>query len=721
MREPDDTSSDYHNLVDQVNKDSEIGKRIRHWNVVPLIAYVSTPRCVYLIYEFLNNGSLDKMLRDVREGHYVLDWPLEYKIAVGVANVLEYLHHVVTPNVIHQDLKTHNILLDQDTEVGIADFGLATLTYTTLVQMIKNIKNSSHPVREIVPTLIGSRHENQVLCVLNLAMFLVRACLRDTQVAIKKIVLEEPDDTSVDYHNLVEQVKAKTKSRKRIRHQNVIPLLAYVSTPRFVYFIYEFMNNGSLDKILRDVREGSFVLDWPLKYKIAVGVANGLEYLHYGVTPNVIHRDLKFDNILLDQDMEAGIADFGLATSILDSKTSLQMPNNNGTLGYIDPKYFSTRVLRRCSDVFSFGIFLAEMVTLMSPSSLTDTTLVQLINNIKNSAHPVREIDPTLIGSRHENQVLRVLNLAIRCVYLSYDFSNIGSLEKMRRDVREGRFVLDWPLKYKIVVGVANGLEYLHYGVTTNFVNRDLKPDNILLDPNIEAGIADFGLATLILDSETSLKMPDNNGTLGYIDLEYFSTWVLRRCSDVFSFGIFLAEMVMLTFPSSLTDFTLVQLINNIKNSALACVYLIYEFLNNGSLEKILTDVREGRSALDWPLEYKIVVGVANGIEYLHHGVTPNVIHQDLKPNNILLDQDIEAGIADFGLAMPILDKDYKVKKSKNKPKTDKKRKRQDKSEEWKPISKPDQPDNKERKSKLNYQVPRINNVKFSKFKVSFG
>ncbi|GJS58006.1 leucine-rich repeat receptor-like serine/threonine/tyrosine-protein kinase SOBIR1 [Tanacetum coccineum] len=126
LREPDDTSSDYQNLVDQVNKDSEIGKRIRHWNVVPLIACVSTPRCVYLIYEFLNNGSLEKMRRDVREGHYVLNWPLEYKIAVGVANGLEYLHHDVTLNVIHRDLKTHNILLDQDIEVGIVDFGLAT-------------------------------------------------------------------------------------------------------------------------------------------------------------------------------------------------------------------------------------------------------------------------------------------------------------------------------------------------------------------------------------------------------------------------------------------------------------------------------------------------------------------------------------------------------------------------------------------------------------------
>ncbi|GKA50899.1 leucine-rich repeat receptor-like serine/threonine/tyrosine-protein kinase SOBIR1 [Tanacetum coccineum] len=214
----------------------------------------------------------------------------------------------------------------------------------------------------------------------------------------------------------------------------------------------------------------------------------------------------------------------------------------------------------------------------------------------------------------------------------------------MRRDVREGSLVLDWPLKYKIVVGVANGLEYLHYGVTTNFVNRDLKPDNILLDPNIEAGIADFGLAT---------------------------------------FGIFLAEMVMLTFPSSLTDFTLVQLINNIKNSALA--YKPNKFLK--SLKIVLGE--PGETSADYqnlvdqvntdlgirkrirhqnvvlllarvftprPLEYKIVVGVANGIEYLHHGVTPNVTHQDLKPNNILLDQDIEAGIADFGLAMPILD-----------------------------------------------------------------
>ncbi|GJY47341.1 leucine-rich repeat receptor-like serine/threonine/tyrosine-protein kinase SOBIR1 [Tanacetum coccineum] len=93
---------------------------------------------------------------------------------------------------------------------------------------------------------------------------------------------------------------------------NVILFLARVSTPRCVYRIYEFMNNGSIEKMLRDIRKGQSVLDWPLKYKIAVGVVNGLVYLYYSVTANVIRRDLKPDNILLDQDMEVRIAVLGL-------------------------------------------------------------------------------------------------------------------------------------------------------------------------------------------------------------------------------------------------------------------------------------------------------------------------------------------------------------------------------------------------------------------------
>ncbi|GKE63017.1 leucine-rich repeat receptor-like serine/threonine/tyrosine-protein kinase SOBIR1, partial [Tanacetum coccineum] len=160
-----ETSADYQNLVDQVNTDLGIRKRIRHRNVVLLLARVFTPR------------------------------PLEYKIVVGVANGIEYLHHGVTLNVTHQDLKPNNILLDQDIEAGIADFGLA------------------------MPILDYD------------LVFWVLACLQDNQVAIKKIVLGEPHDTSDDYQNLVDQVNVDTEIGKRIRHRNIVPLLACVSTP----------------------------------------------------------------------------------------------------------------------------------------------------------------------------------------------------------------------------------------------------------------------------------------------------------------------------------------------------------------------------------------------------------------------------------------------------------------------------------------------------------
>ncbi|GJT95512.1 leucine-rich repeat receptor-like serine/threonine/tyrosine-protein kinase SOBIR1 [Tanacetum coccineum] len=557
--------------------------RRRHENQVFRVLNLAV-RCVNLSYDFSNIGSLEKMRRDVQEGRFVLDWPLKYKIVMGVTNGLEYLHYGVTTNFVHRDLKPDNILLDPNMEAGIADFGLATLIldsetslkmpnnngtlgyidlkyFSTLVlRRCSDVFSFGIFIAEMVMLTFPSILTDFTLIVVGVAngieylhngvtpnvihqdlkpnnilldqdieagivdfglatpildydlVFWVLACLQDNQVAIKKIVLGEPHDTSDDYHNLVDQVKADTEIGKRIRHRNVVPLLACVSTPRC--------------------------------YKIAVGVANGLEYLHYSVTPNVIHQDLKSDNILLDQDMEAGsrilglqhlkpdnilldqdmeagISDFRLATSILNSETSLQMPNNNVTFGYIDLEYFGTRVLR-CSDVFSFGIFLAEMVTfsemvtLMSPRSLTYTTL------------PRENAEGRSGGAFYSRLAIEVQNSR----------------------------------------GIANGLEYLHYGETPNVIHRDLKPENILLDQDMEAGIADFGLATSILDSEISLQMPNNNGTFEYIDPKYFSTRVLRRCGDVFIFGIFLAEMVTLTSPNSLTDTNLVQLINNIKNSA---------------------------------------------------------------------------------------------------------------------------------------------------------
>jgi serine/threonine protein kinase len=93
------------------------------------------------------------------------------------------------------------------------------------------------------------------------------------------------------------------------------------------------MKNGSLQDVLNQVTEGKRELDWLARHKIAVGVASGLEYLHLSHSPQIIHRDLKPANVLLDDDMEARIADFGLAKAMPDAKTHITTSNVAGTVG----------------------------------------------------------------------------------------------------------------------------------------------------------------------------------------------------------------------------------------------------------------------------------------------------------------------------------------------------------------------------------------------------
>lgn len=103
-------------------------------------------------------------------------------------------------------------------------------------------------------------------------------------------------------------------------------------------------------------------LDWDTRLRIALGAAQGLAYLHHDCSPRIIHRDVKSSNILLDQDLEAHLTDFGIAKSLCTSK-SYTSTYILGTIGYIDPEYARTSRLTEKSDVYSYGIVLLELLT----------------------------------------------------------------------------------------------------------------------------------------------------------------------------------------------------------------------------------------------------------------------------------------------------------------------------------------------------------------------
>jgi len=113
------------------------------------------------------------------------------------------------------------------------------------------------------------------------------------------------------------QIRSEINTVGQIRHRNLLPLLAHISRPDCHYLVYEFMKNGSLqDMFDPDSEDSTRDFDWFARLNVARGVAAGLEYLHMNLTQRIIHRDLKPANVLLDDNMEARIANFGLAKAM---------------------------------------------------------------------------------------------------------------------------------------------------------------------------------------------------------------------------------------------------------------------------------------------------------------------------------------------------------------------------------------------------------------------
>ncbi|XP_020230888.1 receptor-like protein kinase HSL1 [Cajanus cajan] len=155
---------------------------------------------------------------------------------------------------------------------------------------------------------------------------------------------------------------AEVETLGKIRHKNIVKLWCCCTTRDSKLLVYEYMPNGSLGDLLHSNKGG--LLDWPTRYKIAVDAAEGLSYLHHDCVPSIVHRDVKSNNILLDGDFGARVADFGVA-KVVDAtgKGTKSMSVIAGSCGYIAPEYAYTLRVNEKSDIYSFGVVILELVT----------------------------------------------------------------------------------------------------------------------------------------------------------------------------------------------------------------------------------------------------------------------------------------------------------------------------------------------------------------------
>ncbi|XP_048132218.1 cysteine-rich receptor-like protein kinase 10 [Rhodamnia argentea] len=173
-------------------------------------------------------------------------------------------------------------------------------------------------------------------------------------IAVKRLSQSSKQGTE-DFENEVD-------SLAKVQHRNVVQLLGYCSEGEERLIVYEFVLNGSLDKILFDpVR--SRELNWTTRFQIACGIVRGMCYLHEESHPRIIHRDLKPGNILLDSEMKPKISDFGLARILGANQSRVNTSKPAGTIGYIAPENATDWEISVKSDVYSFGVLLLELIS----------------------------------------------------------------------------------------------------------------------------------------------------------------------------------------------------------------------------------------------------------------------------------------------------------------------------------------------------------------------
>ncbi|KAK9055473.1 hypothetical protein SSX86_026556 [Deinandra increscens subsp. villosa] len=211
-------------------------------------------------------------------------------------------------------------------------------------------------------------------------------------------------------------LKTEVKTLAKIRHKNIVKILGFCHSDDSIFLIYECMEKGSLGDL---INKGDFQLSWSIRLKIAVGIAQGLAYLHKDYVPHLLHRDVKSKNVLLDIEFNPKLTDFALDRILGENAFQSSSDSKSGSLCYMAPELGYNKKATEQMDTYGFGVILLELVTGRaaegtdsSEDSLDVVKWVRRKVNICNG--PVQVLDPK-ISSSCKQEALGMLEIALQC------------------------------------------------------------------------------------------------------------------------------------------------------------------------------------------------------------------------------------------------------------------------------------------------------------------
>ncbi|CAN6475749.1 unnamed protein product [Victoria cruziana] len=239
---------------------------------------------------------------------------------------------------------------------------------------------------------------------------------RGMVVAVKKLWPSKNEENSLERDSFISEIKILGL----IRHRNIIRLLGFCTNTNVWLLMYDYMQNGSLGELLH---EKKMFLDWHTRHKIILGAAQGLAYLHHDCNPPIVHRDIKANNILIGNDFEAYLADFGLARPVDPSEDTRSANTVAGSYGYMPPEYGYRVKITEKSDVYSYGVVLLEVLTGMQPTDPKLPEGMHIVNwvcqKIQNgSTNAIDILDQRLrdLPDAQIDEMSQALGVALLCV-----------------------------------------------------------------------------------------------------------------------------------------------------------------------------------------------------------------------------------------------------------------------------------------------------------------
>ncbi|CAL5355227.1 unnamed protein product [Camellia sinensis] len=458
------------------------------------------------------------------------------------------------------------------------------------------------------------------------------------------------------------------KTLSNLQHRHLVTLIGYSNDCEEMILVYEYMVNGTLvDHLYKNSRKGNgneiYRLTWEDRLKICIGAAQGLDYLHTNTEQAVIHRDVKSTNILLDENWVAKISDFGLSKMVNRSHSQTHVSTDvKGTFGYLDPAYFLTRRLTKKSDVYAFGVVLFEVLCARPP---VDTSVEEDQMGLARWAKRCMKkgtldqiIDPSIRGQISPSCLKVFTEAANKCLRnrpegrptmtevagsLKLGLASQGNIHiPQHKGIITNVF---FTTAHVVAKGIDIGWRKWKNWGPKNGVSRQLWRD--LVEDGVIQSFRRFSLEEirvvtnnfhelLVIGQSVDTKVYRghiNHGNIVVAIKRWKEGTSRERNLDQFR--------VELQVHSYLHHPHIVSLIGYCIDKHE--VIVVYEYMVHGPLSNHLNETNT--YTLNWEKRLEICIGVAQGLQYLHAGTRQTIIHQNLNPSYIMLDENWNAKV----------------------------------------------------------------------------